>query len=296
MASNCGIGQELNPSVPCTRLDGQMDVIYLITKGLTIADQDAAKLKATIDALIQSEDIKVFPKIKTMEDQSPGTAYEDSSTGRDTVANGAVMLMANITANSELYTKIESYTGAEGGYDVFFSTEPGSLVMHKDSEGKLGGFSLDNFNVENPTLNDGAVAEKAPISIALSDNVEWRKERVVFRPSYNVKRLSSLSDVTLVIGATVNATTIEVNVYEMANNSDVMLANPVLGFVEEDFQLIDASGAAQTISGFGGGIVGTETYTLTGTAFVSGTLTLKIPELMTTQGYKAQNTLTITIP
>lgn len=296
MADNCG-NIQLNPSVPCDKLDGQIAYIFLITKGLNFAaDQDTAKLKATVDALIQSGDVIPFPKLKTLENQSTGAAYEDSPLGRTTVSNGQIIMLANIEANSELYTKIESFTGASG-YDIFFLTDPGSFIFHKNEDDSLGGFSLDNFNVENPTLNDGAVAEKAPINITLDDINEWRKERVVFRPSYNAKRLRALSDVVIEIVGTPTSTEVKFKAYLKANNTDVQSANPVQGFVDGDLSFLTAAGASQTIGGgpSGGDAAANYIYTITGTGLVTGTLGLKDPSLMTTSGYNGTNLATVTI-
>jgi hypothetical protein len=294
MADSCGLTIQ-NPNVPCEQLDGQLLKWFLITDGTTIADQDTAKLKATMDALIQSGAVVPLPKAHTFEDQSAGATYDDSTTSRITVTNGMITYMLSIKANNEMYKRLASFAGSTN-YGIFAASESGKYKMKLNSDGTLGGFALQNINIENQTPNDGSVAEKAPFNFTFADAEEWRKEGVVFKPSYNPNILKALSNVKLTLVGTPNATTIQFKVNKSSDNTDVQAANPVYGLVQADIELLTAAGAAQTIGGLSGGdVAAAGVYTLTGTAFVTGTMTLKAPSLMTTSGYFAENTLTITI-
>jgi len=294
MADACG-NTSLNPNVPCEQLDGQYKKPFLHTDNGIFADQDAAKLKANWDTLIQSGDIIPLPNLFSTESQNSGSAYDSSPLGDITVSNGTVSFMFNIPANNELYKKIASFSG-RSDLSISFGTATGKSKMYKNPEtGAYGGFEIGLFNVENPTLNDGAAAEKAPIKITLEDISQYRNNAVVFTPSFTINRLKALSDVSIeVLSASSTEITFKVNKY--SDNDDIKAANPVYGLVEADFTLLNGSGAAQTIGGFSGGTVGTSgVYTITGAGLVTGTLNLVDPSLMTTTGYSSVGAATVTV-
>lgn len=294
MADSCG-NTSFNPNVPCEQLDGQYKKLFLLTSDFSFTDQDAAKLKATWDTGIQEGKIIPFPNLFSTESQDSGAAYDSSPLGDITVSNGTISMMFMIAANNELYKKIESYSGRKD-LTLAIGTASGKVKLLKNSDDTLAGFDIGLLNVENPTLNDGSVAEKAPVKITLDDISQFRQSAVVFKPDFNVNRLNALSDVELEIVGTPNATTIEFKVNKFSDNDDIKAANPVYGLVETDLTLLDATGTAQTISGLSGGTVGTGgVYTITGSGLVTGTLNLVDPSLMTTTGYSSIGAVAVTI-
>lgn len=294
MADSCG-NTSLNPNVPCEQLDGQYKKPFLHTEDFSFADQDAAKLKATWDAGIQAGTIIPLPNLFSTESQDSGAAYDSSPLGDITVSNGTISFMFMIAANTELYKKLSSYAG-RSDLRLSIGTATAKVKMLKNSDDTLTGFGIGLLNVENPTLNDGSAAEKAPIKITLDDITEFRDNAVVFKPSFNINRLKALSDVEIEITGTPSATTITFKVNKFSDNDDVKAANPVYGLVDSDLSLLDAAGTAQTIGGLSGGTVSEAgVYTLTGTGLVTGTLNLKDPAIMTTTGYSSVGAATVTI-
>lgn len=285
----------LNPEVPCSELDGQYKKFFLIKEGFEFSTQADAKDKSNWQDGIQSGDIIPLPNLFSIESQDSGAAYDQSSLGDVTVSNGTVSWMSMIAANSELYTKIESFSGAIG-YQLAIATASNKFKMFKTSDGTLAGFDIQLFNVENPTLNDGSVAEKAPIKITLEDPQQLRKAAVVFAPSFNSSRLSALADVYLEEVGTSTATEITFKASRYSANEDVQAANPQQGLVQTDLILRTAAGASQTIGGLSGGTAAENyVYTITGTGLVTGTLSLADPSLMTTKGLSGVNDAPITI-
>lgn len=283
MANSCG-NTNLNPEVPCPELDGQYKKPFLLADGYSIPDQTTAKGKTEWEDGIQSGNIIPLPKLHSTESQDSGAAYDSTPLGDITVSNGTISFMFMIAANTELYRKLASFSGATN-YSLVLATASGKLKMLKDpTDGSLSGFSIGLLNVENPTLNDGSVAEKAPVKITLDDISEFRNSALVFKPTFNPSSLKALSDITIVIDGTPSATQIEFYVYRASANEDVQLANPQYSMVAADFLLKTTAGASQVIDGVSGGDVAAGgKYTLTGTGLVTGLLGCVDPSLMTTK-------------
>lgn len=285
----------LSPCVPCGQLDGQFKYLYLLEDGVGFTTQTQAKTLSEWQGLIQGEDAIVFPPLFSTESQDSGAAYDSSPLGDIVVSNGTVSFMFNIAANTELYKRIASYSGRTD-MTLVIGTAKGALKMYKTTDGEYKGFDIQLFNVENPTLNDGSVAEKAPVKITLADTDQYRNNAVVFKPSFSLTKLKCLKDVILTIVGTPTATNIQFTANLFSDNEDVQAANPVYGLADGDFKLVDATGAAQTIDSIGGGTAALGgVYTATGTAFVTGLLGLEDPETMPSTGYKGAIQTEVTI-
>lgn len=290
----CGNSRK-NPISPCGEQDGQIKRAYFITTGTSFADQAEAKTLAAHQVKIQSGDEVPFPRHLTLEDRSSGVVNEQTPLGIGNVSQGTVEHALGIETNMDLYKRIESYTGSQSQYDVFYQTATGKFIFHKNADGTIGGFEMDFVNTENPTTNDGSVSSKAILHVSLDTN-QWRKEAVSLKPDFSVNKLKALSDVAIEV-LTASATEITFKINKFSDSDDIEAANPIYGVDQvSDFALTTTAGAAQVIGGVSGGTQALGgIYTATGTTLESGFLDLVDASAMTFQGINGVQSGTVTV-
>lgn len=265
----------------CNRLPAQPR--SMITTGLDfkltpvqLASEAAAKL-ALQNAIVAGYANRIFlwPFFVGFENISEEAVFEDNPLAYMHVRDGnyrfRFMIKESLCLHKRMYTH-----RANNGRAFIFDVE-NQLIGTLDSAGNFMGLSVQTLATEKFMLSDGTVSSKSPVVLALSNNLELDLNGGIIQAPF-VNTLQRLTDVKLTVVGVPTATTIKVKVLVECDDT------PVNGLILADFLLLTTAGAVQTITGLAevDGL-----YTLSGTAFVEGSLTLDPPATLSIQAYEA---------
>lgn len=260
---------------------------YIITPPDFSMPEADARTKTAFETLLSAdkgERIYPFPQVLAMTDNSEDTVFEELALGNLYVRDGKYNLQFMHESSRYKNAVLRSHSLQSVG--VLFIDQQGRIHGLKDGEGNLKAVKLQQFVVEKPTLNDGAgVAYKSRVTMIFVGTEFEKSPAVVSGLDFNPLDFEGLVNVDLEVVGTPTATEIQVQV-------NATYAGEPVNFVLEDFELLDETGTAQTISA-----VTSEDglHTLTGTALVTGTLNLVKPSALTTTGYESTGAVTVTI-
>lgn len=253
----------------------------------TLSDP-AALLTFLQDALLApaGERIYYWPEFKTVENISQEAVYEDSVLAYLPVRDGNYRWRFGIRENLCLHKAMYTHRASSGRAIIIDSEN--QLLLSETAEGDGVGFSIQLLHTEKLIFNDGSVATKSPIVLALSNNKELDKSGIII-PFDNFAELYRIVDIKLKVVGSSSATTI---VVDAAAECD---ATPLAGLVKDDFLLLTAAGVAQVITTAVEDPNIPGRYTLTGAAFVSGTLSTVPPSELSVQAYESLTPVAITV-
>lgn len=275
----------------CLKIPGYIKGMIETPSTFVLSDADlatVATLKAALQALLiapKGERGYFFPLSKKTENLSTEASYEDTPVAVMAVDDGKYGFKLHMSENMCLHKAVYSHRATSGR--VIFIDKKNQLWLTK-VDGGYAGMSLSLLNTEKWMLTDGAgQASTTPVYVVLEDNLEFDKEGALVSAGTTASQLIRLADVTLTVIGAPSATTIVVDVLQSCDGT------PVTGLVIADFILLTGAGASQTITS----VVETAPgrYTLSGAAFVSGTLDIETPEDLSVLAYESEGAVTITV-
>lgn len=260
-------------------------VKYFLTKSTFVFDskEDANDVSKWKEA-IKNKDIVPFFEIEAnLENSNTEASFYESRTKK--IKTKEARKGKKFTHHLGLYSHsaLKSYEDSEYNR-VIEITEDGYLVATLTSEGKVRGQKLNGFYVG--ILKDATSDTPASTDVELSyDNFkEFEKDGYVYDPNFDVDDLEGIYTISLELVSAPTATEIVFIATERSSGASVSSLEAA------NIKLYDSSGAEQTISAV---TVNDNTYTISGTGFVSGTL--KIPVVEKTNIIYESETLNITI-
>jgi hypothetical protein len=257
-------------------------IVGMITTplGFSLTEAEALLVDSWQDALfdVAADRIYVWPRFVGVEDQSQEPVYEDTPHALLHVRDGNYRWRFQIKESLCLHRKMYTHRSTTGR--AFLIDEAGNIIGTRLANGEIAGFRIQLLNSEKMIINDGSVSTKSPIMLALADNKEFDKNGVMFDGSDFLGSLNPIADALITI---VDASDTEIN-FTVVVECD---STPLPGFVDADFELLDADGAEQTIAVVDNG---DGSYTATGTGLESGTLGFSRGPAspLTIEGYEAE--------
>jgi len=231
--------------------------------------------------------IYYWPSIKGFENISQEAVYEDSPYAYLPVRDGnyrfKFMFRENLCLHKAMYTH-RSNTGR-----VIFIDSENQLFMTETAALNGKGFQMQLLHTEKLVFNDGSVATKSPVVVALQNNKEIDTAGLLL--AFDAfSDLNRIVDQKMKVIGTPTVTTIVVDV--MADCD----ATPLTGLVVADFLLVDDDdGTAHTIATAVPDPAFPGRYTLTGTGFELSKLGLKPAGDLSVQAYETPVPVQITI-
>ena len=235
-------------------------VTYALAKSnFTFDDLAAIKTKAAWETAKQNKDIVMFFSVEAQEISNTDPTYVETRTLK--VETAAARKGKLFTHHLDLisHAALKSYENSDYKR-VFEITEEGYVKGVLNSDGTIKGQLLSSFK---PSLRQDATFDAiatSTVELAFKDYNEFEDNGVITEPAFDIVNYDGIFPVKFEVVST-SATQIVVKATAGASEvSTLVLAN---------FALKTAAGAAQTISGV---TKDGNTYTLSGTGFVSGTL------------------------
>lgn len=283
--SNLGFGR-------CGDLPGLIRGIITTPASFKLSEEDAQDQTEWQAALVaaRSSRIYLWPYFATVpEFIGTETTYEDTPVSYTHVLDGRYRWRAMIS-KSLCFHKAAFTHRSNGGDRVWLIDSRNNLIgTYVGDEGgvaQYAGFTMDVLHTENLMFNDGSVSTKTPIVIALKEPNEVNDSvygaHMIAASFLNL--LAPLTDVVLAIVGSPTSSEVVVSVKVKCDGT------PVTGLVLADF--VYPTETITTVTETGEGV-----YTLAGTGFSTGTITLDDPDQLSvypTSAYEA-NTVAVTI-
>lgn len=232
------------------------------------------------DALLAAKDVRAYfwPNFFGTTDQSEANVYETTYLGKRPVRDGFYEWL--ITISESLCIHKAMFTHRRNNGRVWLWDGKNQLIGTIDADGNYRGLSIQMLHTEKMKFNDGTVVSKSPIALVLKDNLEFDQSGIMIDGSF-LNSLSRLTDVTITVVSAIS-TKIVVTVEVTCDGT------PLSGLVLADFKLLNEDGTTHTITSVTEG-TGDQagTYTLNGTGFAAGSLSLVAPSLLTIQAYES---------
>jgi len=273
----------------CKKLPQQPKAIITTPAGFSLTAAEIQDPTAWQNAMIAAKGVRIylFPPVVVFENISEAAVYEEGSLADIAVRDGRYKFRLSVQENLNLHKNIFSHKNFTGR--VWILDDKNQLTaMSDDGELTFKGFTIGLFNPEKLTFNDGSLASKTPIYLSLADNLELDETGVIFDAAFinSLIRLTTVDLLVLAVPAP-SATGFTVSVLSELDNT------PILGLVLADFVLLDAAGAAQTITVLNDN--GDGTYDVTGVGLVTGTINLVAADALTIVAFESSGAVIVTI-
>ena len=265
----------------CKKMPQLIKGVIVTPFDFELTEEEANDIDNWQDALLADKRnrIVLFPIAKNMEQLNEDTVYEETALGVDVVRAGRYRFRLMFSESLEVHKRIWSFRGFNGR--MFLVDTQNKITGTQKTNGNFAGFTLDLLNPEKALLNDGSVRTKTPVYFSLADNLELDDNGAMIDGSF-VRSLVPLTSAKLEVQGTPTATEIVVDVKSVLDNT------PILGLIVDDFILLDASGASISIDSITESQTIEGRYTLTGTAFATGTLNLVEPADLSIVGFEGE--------
>lgn len=276
-----------------TRKDNEMTAevaLWLAVPGFEptptqLADEDY------IDAAIKAENLFPIPGIDGYETRDKeDTIYESPAGNEKLLKHGKRRKTYQLDIPLAVHRALQSYSN--GDLKQYRIHDDGKISFFY-SGGKALGFttSMINVGMMKDVPADGSTPAFTPMMIDLSNWREWDINGDVVTPTWEAASKEGLIPVTLEVVGTPSATSVVVRVYANDGFDEVGAVKKTLfkGIVVSDF--VQTFGTATMVDNADG------TYTFSGTGFTTGTINLKTPSAMVSEGLliKSDGAATVTI-
>lgn len=273
----------------CKKIPQQFIGMITTSPSFRLTVEEAGSAAAWQAALLADKATRIYywPNAVNIENVSEEAVREQTSLATMKVRDGRYQFRFMFQENFEMHKSMYSHSNLRGR--VFLIDNKKTILGTKFANNTLfGGLNLDLLDVEKLMFNDGTVTTKTPVYISLIDNTEIDVNGGLVDGINFLNELVRLTTANLTVIGTPTATEIIVSVNSSLDNV------PVRELDVSDFVLLDASGTAQTITAADDtnseGI-----YTLSGTTFETGTLTLVSAANLSQPGFEAAKPVEITI-
>lgn len=291
---NCGVTVGNTGLQHCAENFGYDEKLILTPKGFEFTNiTDAETLTNWVAEFYKEKTSRSFPlpSFFTLEPDVEDTVYEDGIAGeREFVREGKVRLKGMLPLISLHNHKALRKFNNQSDLAAFIVTSNGFIKGWSSDGTNFKPFSVSEFNVNKQTVSDGTKLSRTELYISFANPTEWNDKGSYVKPDAfdPIAEFIGVKDVKLTAGSTTSTTQIDVTI------TDVNSAFGYSGFVVGDFLLKDVGGNAVTITGVTDN--GNGSYSLTGT-FAAGAATLTLQDItnMTTKGFEAYNTLSLTL-
>lgn len=251
-----------------------------------------AALKTALQTAVKNgiaSRIYIWPPFSSFEDTSEEAKYRDNALGQTPVRDGQYRYKFGVSQSMCIHKSMFSHRARNKGRVYLFDVDNQLFGTFDNATDKnLLGFRMALLHTEKLKLSNGDDPTESMIYICLADNEEVDKAGELIDGTA-VNQVERLTDAKLEIVGTPSVTTIVVKVYIDCDTT------PISGLVVADFLLKNNAGATMVIPSAAEDANNPGTYTLTDTDFVSGTLTLKAPSVLTLDAYEAINIATVTV-
>jgi hypothetical protein len=253
---------------------------------------DQALFLAYLQAAIldpASSRIYYWPDFDTFENASSEQQYEDGPLSILPTNDGNYRFRFGIAQSLCMHKAMFTHRANKGR--VIILDKENQFNMTELADGSFAGFKIQLLHTEKLIINDGSVATKSPIFVALRNNKEWDKSGVIVTLD-TLTELYRIMDVDVTVALITDAGDIDVDVKTECDQT------PVSGLVTADFVYKNAAGVAVVITAATESSVTPGRYKLTqaGDLFVDGTVDLKAPDVLSIQAYESVGPATVNIP
>lgn len=270
----------------CNKLPAMPKGMITTPLGFAISPTDAADPDAWQDALLASKDVRIYlwPDFRNSTDNSEKTVYEQTPLSTMKVRPGRYQFLFDIKESLCVHKAMFSHSGI--AQRVFIIDNENQLIGTVDSDGNLRGFTVDLLNVEKLMFSNGTVSTKSPVYVSLKDSEELDVNGTIIDGSF-AATLNRLTDVELDISSAAIGKII-VTVKAVCDGTLIS------GLALADFIVKTAAGATIVPSSMTES-AGVYTLNSAANAFLTGTLALKTPDLLSIEAYEAAVTV-LTVP
>jgi hypothetical protein len=279
-----------------TRQDNEMvaiDGIILVTDAFAHSIADLAD-EATWTADIRAKNVFPMNFVDNYEDQSSeDTIYEAPSGKRKLLKRGKTRLMFSLDIPLSVHRTLHRYFN--NANLRYLPVRDGQICFYNDS-GTARGFKTSMINMGRMTEvpADGSTPAFTPLYLDMDNYREWDMYGDFLNPEWNVGDLESLVDVDLEVVGTPTDSEIVIRVFGSDGYQADGTPNKIgiKGIEEDDWA--STAGAWTASSGYTDNEDGTYTFG-SSAAFSTGTINLKAPSAMVSDGLLIESTGAATV-
>lgn len=298
--TDCGTAIKGTGTLGCKVDINYLTQFFLLEDGVEFDLATDSIDQATIDALIQSEQLIVLPEHNSFDNASGETVYEELPSGAKLpVRNGLYEFLPMYSKGISLSNALASLNSKTWTLWMLDIDDSGNSRVWGEgtTNGKFKGFSLGLVYAENRQFNDGSTSTKTPLRLQLSTKgTSAMRSRVSYLSSNDAVDLSSLNGVNDVALSTTNttATGFAVKAVLSSDNSTVVSSNITVANWKITNTADDSDVVPSGIT-FSNGV-----YAITGVA--AGTYTIRFYDktnsknvIVSSNRYYESDTITVTL-
>jgi len=296
----CASDLENIGAIACTKNNPFLDIVSVIVlKAGTTFDTfvDFATESKHTD-LIKAKKMYPIHQVFEIEDKSEEALYYESPTGARVPRRlGKYRHVFKFNKSLEVHKALQSFRNAN--VEVMFVDSAGIISAYSPDGIKVRGFSVAMFNPEKMTqAGQDNTPAWTPIAIDQLDANEWNSKGVAILPGWNAILLQPVTSVRIkVVSKTASKIVLNVSYIDGIAGDGTENAIGVAGILC-DAALTGDFVFTTTTPTFPGVDMGDGNYEFTGTAMVTGSVTLRTPATALTPGDPIEviAPATITIP
>ena len=290
---SCGTNRNNTGKKKCYEDFGPIKKLILTPTDGSLTDEDTALVLANWTAngnLDESDRFYPLPKffgVPEFDDEE--TIYEENNGDRLKVREGVRSYTAMIKSSLVEHINLRTLNGQS--WKCYEITSNG-YIKGTTSDGTLfEPFTVQLFEVQKQSSNDGSSVEKTMIRVVLDNANEWDDNGAWVKPTaFNpLEDLNGLQDVVIAEETGSTTAILQVGVTQTGDGENVT------GLVKEDFLVTNSDGDEDAVSALTDNNDGTYALTLTSGGADTYTVSLQATEDMTTEGYEVYTTASITV-
>ena len=223
-----------------------------------------------------------WPDLFNFTDQSEAAVYQTTYLGKRSVRAGFYDFLVGISESLCVHTALFTHKRTSGR--VFLIDGANQIIGTVDDDGNYRGLQVQLINPEKMKFNDGSNVSVSPVDIVLKDNTDLDERGVMFDGSF-LPSLSRLTDVTLSV---VSASSSKLVIKAVITCDGTPLSG-LKTTSTYDFAVFNEDGTSHAITSITEGTgdnVGI--YTINGTSFGAGWVSLVAPDQLSIQAYEAE--------
>lgn len=266
----------------CPQIPGFIKGVIETENAFAATPEEAADPSFWQDAILAAKGVRIYlwPDLFGVVDQSEAAVYQTTYLGKRSVRAGFYEWLITVSESLCIHKAIFTHKRTNGR--VFLIDGANQIIGTIDVDGNYRGFSIQLLNPEKMKFNDGTVVSGSPVDLVLKDNTELDANGVMFDGSF-LGSLNRLTDVTITL---VSASSTKIVVTVLVTCDGTALS----GLALADFKLLNEDGTTHSIASITEG-TGAQagTYTLNGTGFAAGSLSLVTPDMLTIEAYESNS-------
>jgi hypothetical protein len=277
--NNCGSSTDIT-GVLCTPNIAAPVKPFLTKKDFEYSTEEDANTLATVTTEVADLNVFPLPKIEEFSDNSEeDTKYTSPiNSVQTTIKKGKTIHNYMFKFDPSLNSRLQSFDGTTMRY--YYSDNNDNIIGTSPDGVVFKGFEV-LVNVDKWKDSDGSTPAFISVTITIISNLEREKNVAVFEADYDVQSVNGVNPATLTEKGVSTATTVVVNVISSDNGV------PISGLVVANFIFLqDSDGTEETISTAVESLTVPGEYTLSATAFETGTVNLRDTVTIGSELYK----------